>query len=718
MDKMTSTSEEKRRGRGVSAAAREIYAYFDRRDDLEKSGTYFWVECRLCRSAFEEANGGVHPLTKSSVQEPTPRKNILANLKKHSETCPFVLASKKRKQATASSGPLSTKRVRGVAARSRDLYSFFDRRVDLGKTGSYFYVECKNCRAAFQESSGGVHPITQTTVSSPTPMKNVVANLKKHIESCPFVQASLHASPPCSSSSLSQTQLSSLVVRLIAAIPLPPHWIQVPEFTALVDFLRPETSAALPAPRDLMGPLLEMEAAKAMSESIHLMQKQVASGTAVLGLAVDRHGFIWLHAGPCWFPWTPLPNATAYATNNGKETLDALEAAIDEAQALTGLQVAFVCLHGHGLCHFASSRRPSVLFAPWVNITRLVLSQMEPRLSTIMAQMLGFVDLVQKDPWLFDQCLAKMLLHDVHASSIPQQRNLPHVSSLTWSNFHVLCGALLSLRPACIAFADAIAKPEVSPVRDPMFWSGVASIQTLLEPFTTSHKTAADVLMLLGRLVSRKESSEVCIQTAEALWQQMDQPLHIAAAALDVQHASTIRRWLLSNSFGLTVAEVGASVHRLYEQHIAPDPAKAVVEQFCQWMWMDDVDNMPFRHNTPLFWKYMRDQPGFSKLAPLALLLHCVVGVPEDVRSSHANTKLEQVWIASKQDMNPDKRSLGVERRNLAEQWQELVNDSLGQHDDDATTSSIESVQERHNHHVTPIPLRYLFGPQVQRREA
>ncbi|KAF0691991.1 Aste57867_16897 [Aphanomyces stellatus] len=682
---MTETVPPPKRGRGVSAAARDVYDHFERRMDLPKAGTYFWVECKHCRVAFTDTSDGaiVHHMTKAFVREPTAMKNVLANLRKHIESCPFALAhTKKRKhgdvQGAVTGIPSSSKstssvdkRGRGVSAAARDIYEYFDRRADLPKAGTYFWVECKHCRTAFHDTQGGTtdHPITQTLVRAPVTMKNILVNLKKHVDACPFVQAFLHSgkcvsdmsSPrsalPRSSADFNTHEFHALLVRLTAALPLSPSWIDHPAAASLIHYLHPD--ATLPSSQQLAGPLLTTAATQATADGIALLRQRVAAGKSFLGLSMRSHGTVLhVHGAGHAIPLTPPPSAS---------TMQVVDSAIDHAQSMTGLPLASICLtdedaHRH---HLADSH-PSVLVMPCM-------------VSTVHGLL---VDLL-RDPVFADtvhrasDCLHALHLPDTNPSlsqghhlwlSRFQQSvfltygapaSLPRLDPRLWTSLQPLLASLLQVRAGALTFhAGACGAssypPACSSFGDFVFWEALAAAEMHLRPlvymhhaFATHTCTLGDLFLLFGQLWRAAEPTSFVTHDDEvappalrdaiqARWAAIGpstQLLCVLGAALGAPHARLLRRLLghVSPSHPFAIPSLANAAHSLYERVVAPDPDRVVVEQFCQWMWMDegDVDALPFPDNAVLQWKYMEAQ--FEPLAALALRLHGAVVAAADV---------------------------------------------------------------------------------------
>ena len=161
------------------------------------------------------------------------------------------------------------KRGRGVASTSADLYTHFTRRADLGKSGNYYYVVCNHCARAYSSTSQGsvAHALTGKRAEAVKPMRNVIKNLTRHVETCVFAQASLnedeyneaneqplpkfqrkltegpmdmHAKPllnaPLSATQEHEWQLQLL--HMTVALGLPFSWIESPEAITVIRSIR------------------------------------------------------------------------------------------------------------------------------------------------------------------------------------------------------------------------------------------------------------------------------------------------------------------------------------------------------------------------------------------------------------------------------------------------------------------------------------------------
>jgi hypothetical protein len=88
-------SGSQKRKRGSARANKDVYEHFNFRDDVEKSATmysYRYVECRHCREAYDQTDGGLekHPITSRHVEEPSLMKNILSQMSNHIFKCPYA----------------------------------------------------------------------------------------------------------------------------------------------------------------------------------------------------------------------------------------------------------------------------------------------------------------------------------------------------------------------------------------------------------------------------------------------------------------------------------------------------------------------------------------------------------------------------------------------------------------------------------------------------
>ena len=87
----------------------DTYAHYIKRDDLPKKHSNYMVECKYCREAFDETNQGSqrHPISRKAPKEPAVIRNVLTQMQKHIQDCPYAqhFISKSEEEEASSAAP-------------------------------------------------------------------------------------------------------------------------------------------------------------------------------------------------------------------------------------------------------------------------------------------------------------------------------------------------------------------------------------------------------------------------------------------------------------------------------------------------------------------------------------------------------------------------------------------------------------------------------------